>query len=137
LIFQDFGYNTNIELSLTSLTMSDFLKLEKMITELTHSVGRIESEMGSMKSEMGSMKSEMGSMKSEMGSMKSEMGSMKSEMQSGFRRLEELVLDTRDEMRSENAASRTLINQAFTHISDQLAREGDMDFVPKYPRVKR
>jgi chromosome segregation ATPase len=138
--------------------MSDTTNLEQMIMDLTDSVNRIEvrvgsieseigsmkseigsmkSEIGSMKSEIGSMKSEIGSMKSEMGSMKSEMGSMKSEMHTGFRRLEEIALDTRDEMRTENIATRTLLNQAFTHISDQLGRDGDRDFVPKYPRVPR
>ena len=58
-------------------------------------------------------------------------------MHTGFDRLENTILDVRDEMRAENVTTRTLFNQAFTHISDQLSREGEMDLVPKYPRTKR
>lgn len=103
--------------------MSDTTNLEKMIMDLTDSVKSIEVKVWSIESHIDSMKSEM--------------GSMKSEMNSGFRRLEELALDTRDEMRTENIATRTLLNQAFTHISDQLMRDGDTSFAPSYPRVKR
>jgi predicted RNase H-like nuclease (RuvC/YqgF family) len=90
--------------------MSDLVKIEKLLTELTVSVKNLESEMGSMKSEMGSMKSEMGSMKSEMGSR--------------FDRLEDTVNDLRTEMRDDSAATRALLNQAFEHISDQIALDG-------------
>jgi predicted RNase H-like nuclease (RuvC/YqgF family) len=83
--------------------MSDLVKIEKLLTELTVSVKNLESEMGSMKSEMGSMKSEMGSR---------------------FDRLEDTVNDLRTEMRDDSAATRALLNQAFEHISDQIAREG-------------
>jgi predicted RNase H-like nuclease (RuvC/YqgF family) len=83
--------------------MSDLVKIEKLLTELTVSVKNLESEMGSMKSEMGSMKSEMGSR---------------------FDRLEDTVNDLRTEMRDDSAATRALLNQAFEHISDQIALDG-------------
>ena len=38
-------------------------------------------------------------------------------------RLEESVLDLRDEVRGESTATRALLNQAFDHLSDQIASE--------------
>jgi hypothetical protein len=59
-------------------------------------------------------------------------------MKSGFGRLEDRILDVQDEMRMENVTTRTLLTQAFTHISDQIGHQDDaMNFVPKYPRVKK
>ena len=72
-------------------------------------------------------------LKSDVSELKSDMGEIKTRLSS----LEDTVLDVRDEMRAENVTTRTLLSQAFTHISDQLAREGDMDFVPKYPRTRK
>ncbi len=66
-----------------------------------------------------------------------------SEMKSGFQKvdsrfdsLEWVVLDLQDEMRSNDAQVRTLLHQAFTHIADQLGKDGEdvQSFVPKYPR---
>ncbi len=59
-------------------------------------------------------------------------------MTSGFDRLENLILDTRDESRAESRATRTLLDQAFQHISDHLISDEGPDFVPKsrYPRSR-
>ena len=81
--------------------MSNFQKLEKLILNLSSSVKHIESEMGSMKSEMGSMKSE---------------------MNARFDNIENTLADTKQEMQDEAIATRSLINQAFEHISDQMSQ---------------
>ena len=41
-----------------------------------------------------------------------------------FDRLEDQLGDFRDEFHAESRATRTLLNQAFEHISDQLVHDG-------------
>ena len=66
------------------------------------------------------IRSDVSELKSDVSELKSDMWEVKSRLWS----LEESILDIRDEMRSENQATRALLNQAFEHISDQIAREG-------------
>ena len=45
-------------------------------------------------------------------------------MDARFDRLEDQLGDFRDEFHAESRATRTLLNQAFEHISDQLVHDG-------------
>ena len=47
-----------------------------------------------------------------------------SSMDARFDRLEDQLGDFRDEFHAESRATRTLLNQAFEHISDQLVHDG-------------
>ena len=88
--------------------------------EVLQALREIKSDVSGLKSDVSGLKSDVSGLKSDVSELKSDMRDVKSQLWT----LEENVLDIMDEMRSENQATRSLINQAFEHISDQIAREG-------------
>jgi uncharacterized protein YoxC len=84
----------------TLSNMADFNSLEKMILSLTQSVQGLESNMKGLESKMDDRFDA---------------------VDARFDRIEDTIDDLRSEVRSENIVTRSLLNQAFEHISDQMA----------------
>jgi hypothetical protein len=91
--------------------MSDTQKLESLILELTKSVKNIESEMSSMKSGMGSMKSEMNT---RFDGVDTRLDRIETWNDKAFSAIEDL----RTELKSDGAATRGMIYEAYEQISD-------------------
>jgi hypothetical protein len=100
-------YSFHSYIFLPSKYMSDTQNLEKMILSLTQSVQGLEVNMKSLGANMKSLESKM--------------DTRFDAVDARFDRIEDTIDDLRSEVRSENIVTRSLLNQAFEHISDQIA----------------
>jgi chromosome segregation ATPase len=105
--------------------------------EVLASIKSIDQKVSSLDQKVSSLEGDIKSLKKDVHSLDERVTNLDKTMSSGFDRLENLVLDTRDESRAESRATRTLLDQAFQHISDHLVHQDTPDFVPKsrYPRI--
>ncbi|MBP9779917.1 hypothetical protein KBD33_04840 [Candidatus Gracilibacteria bacterium] len=90
--------------------MSDIARLEALMIDFGYSMKQVQSDISDIKSNLSVLRSDVSVLKSDMILVKDRLGS-----------LEETVYDFREEFRSESTATRSLLNQAFEHISDQIA----------------
>jgi chromosome segregation ATPase len=96
---------------------SDVSVLKSDVSELKSDVSVLKSDVSVLKFDVSELKSDVSVLKSDVSELKSDMTSVKGRLGS----LEETMYDFREEFRSESAATRSLLNQAFEHISDQIA----------------
>ncbi len=108
--------------------MSTYTPFEK---EVLSAIDTLTQKVSSLDQKVSSLETEM---RSGFTRIDQKVSSLETEMRAGFTRVDETIIDFRDEFRAESANNRVLFHQAFTHISDQLAREDEPSFVPKYPR---
>ena len=111
--------------------MSDTTRLEGLIIDLGSSMKDMQADISSIKSDISVLKTDVAVLKSDVSILKSDVSELKedvSELKSDMTHvkgrldsLEDTMCDFREEFHSESAATRSLLNQAFEHISDQIA----------------
>jgi predicted nuclease with TOPRIM domain len=89
---------------------------EQEVLKVLH---ELKSDVSELKSDFSELKSDVSELKSDVSELKSDVSNMNMRLSS----LENIVLDLRDEVRSESSATRALLGQAFEHISDQIAQD--------------
>ncbi len=104
--------------STMKLMQSDISVIKTDVAVLKSDVSELKTDVAVLKSEVAILKSDVAILKSDVSELKSDMTHVKGRLDS----LEDTMYDFREEFRSESTATRSLLNQAFEHISDQIAQ---------------
>jgi chromosome segregation ATPase len=118
--------------------MSDTTKLESMILELQKAMmawfeqvdkrfEQVDKRFEQVDKRFEQVDKRFDTLESKVDTLESRVWNLETSVQSldaRIQRLEDAVDTVRTEMRDDSAATRALLNQAFEHISDQIAREG-------------